>query len=114
MAKQPTLAGVMLLACAIVIGVQFIYTGGQIYHAAIVAYKSGGLMPHMISFGRLGVLLYLVVAMAIAIGLWIFIQLRGGVRNAKVALLLLTISLMSTLALIGLIVMPYSDVVSRA
>jgi hypothetical protein len=43
-----------------------------------------------------------------------FIKLRGGVRNAKMAALLLIFSLVSTLAFVSLIVMPYSDVVSRS
>jgi hypothetical protein len=113
-AKQSALAVAMLLACAIVIGLQFLYAAGQVYHAAIMAYKGGGLMPHMISFGRFGVLLYMVVAIAMATGLWLFIKLRGGVRNAKMAMLLLIFSLVSTLAFVSLIVMPYSDVVSRS
>jgi hypothetical protein len=102
-----------LLACAIVIGVQFLYVAGQVYHAATMAYKGGGFMPHMISFGSLGVLLYLVAAIAMAVGLWVFIKLRGGVRNAKMAMLLLIFLLVNTVAFVGLIVMPYSDVVSR-
>lgn len=112
--KQSALTVAMFLVCAIVIGLQFLYAAGQIYHAAIVAYKGGGLMPHMISFGRVGVLLYLVVAIAMAIGLGVFIKLRGGVKNAKMAMLLLIFSLVSTLTLVGLIVMPYSDIVARS
>ena len=103
----------IFLVIALVIGLQFLYTAGQIYHAAIMVYKGGGFVPHMISFGKPGVLLYLTIAFVSAIGLWVFIKRRGGVRNSKLAALLLIFSLASTLAFIGLLVMPYSDVVSR-
>jgi hypothetical protein len=101
----------VLLACAIAIGLQFLYAAGQVYHFAIMAYKGGGTVPHMISFGRLGVLIYLVVAAAMAIGLCVFVRIRGGVEKAKVAALLLVFSLANTLIFISLLVMPYSDIV---
>ncbi|MET4569003.1 hypothetical protein [Rhodanobacter soli] len=104
----------MLLASAMVVGLQFLYTGGQICHAAMMVYKVGGFVPHLISFGRFGVLLYLVVAVAVAMGLSVFIRRRGGARHAKVATCLLVLSLASTLSFVVLIVMPSSDVVFRS
>ena len=104
----------MLVLFAMVIGLQFLYTAGQICHIAIMAYKAGGFIPHLVSFGRLGVLLYFVVAIATATGLWAFIKHRGGARNAKTAMVLLVFSLVSSLAFTALIIMPYSDVVSRS
>ncbi|MFC4762434.1 hypothetical protein [Dyella koreensis] len=113
-AMQSAFVAAMLLASAIVIGLQFLYTAGQVYHIVTMAYKAGGFMPHLISFGRFGVFLYLIVAVAVAIGLWVFIKYRGGARNAKTATLLLIFSLVSTIAFAGLVVMPYSDIVSRS
>ena len=104
----------MLSASAIAISLQFLYTAGQVYHIATMAYKAGGFMPHLVSFGRFGVFLYLIVAVAVAIGLWAFIRHQGGARNAKTAALLLMFSLVSTIAFAGLVVMPYSDIVSRS
>jgi high-affinity Fe2+/Pb2+ permease len=69
--------------------------------SAIMTYKGGGTVPHMINFGISGALLYLVVAMAMIIGLWAFIKLRGGMRKAKAAALLLAFSLVSTLILLA-------------
>jgi hypothetical protein len=114
MTMKSAVVVVVLLACAIIICLQFLYAAGQVYHFAIMAYKSDGAVLHMISFGRLGVLMYLVVATAMAIGLWVFIRLRGGVEKAQVAALLLVFSLANTLILISLLVMPYSDIVSRS
>jgi len=107
------LLAITFLIAATTIGMQLLYTAGQVIHFVIVVYKSGGFEPHMISFGRTGALLYLVAAAAIALGLWTFIKHRGGMKNAKLATLLLTFSLLSTITFAGLIAMPYSDVVSR-
>lgn len=111
---QSILVGLALLAAMVLIGLQSLYTAGQVYHAAMMAYKGGALVPHMISFGRLGVWVYLMAAVAVAGFLTGVIKSRGGVRKARVAMVLLVFSLLSTLAFVCLIAMPFSDVVSRS
>lgn len=113
-AIRPAFIVAMLLVSAMVIGLQFLYTAGQVYHVVMMVYKAGEFVPHLISFGKLGVLLYLIVAMIVTIGLLAFIKYRGGASNAKMAILLLVFSLVSTIAFFALIIMPYSDVVFRS
>ncbi len=112
-ALKSVFVAVMLFLCSIAISLQLLYAIGQVYHFAVMAYKGGGAVPHMISFGRSGVVIYLVVAIVMACGLWAFIRHRGGVRKAKAAALLLVSSLLSTALFVGLLITPYSDVVSR-
>jgi hypothetical protein len=103
----------ILLLIAIVVSIQLLYTAGQVYHAAMVAYKGGGPVLHMISFGEIGVFVYFGASICVIGALWEIIRLHGGIRGAKVATFLLIFSLLNTAAFICLVVMPYSDVVSR-
>lgn len=67
----------------------------------------------MISFGRTGVFSHLFVAAATTFSLWTIIEYRADMRSAKLATVLLAFSLLSTIAFVGLVVMPYSDIVFR-
>jgi len=114
---SPTLRGglisIFLTAVAFVAAVQCAYTFGQLYHVAIMAYKTGEVQPHLVSFGRLGVYSYFSLATIIAVTMLLFIKSKGGVRRAKVASAFLIISLVSAAVFAVLVLLPVSDVVIR-
>ena len=110
---KATLIACFITAMVFVIAVQFLYTFGQLYHVFLVAYKAGGWMLHLVSFGRPGVYQYFIGAFFIAAALSVFIKRQGGMKNAKVATWLLVISLISTAVFFGLTVLPFIDIVER-
>jgi hypothetical protein len=112
-ALKAGMAAIFLTAVAFVVTVQFAYTFGQLYHVTIMSYKSGGVQPHLVSFGRFGVYLYFSLATIIAVAMLSFIKSKGGVRRSKVASALLIISLVSAAVFGALVLLPVSDVVIR-
>ncbi|RDS84296.1 hypothetical protein [Dyella psychrodurans] len=104
---------IFLTAVAFAVAVQCVYTFGQLYHVAIMAYKSGGLQPRLVSFGRFGVYLYFSLAIVIALAMLSFIKSKGGVSRTKIATTFLILSLISTAAFAALVLLPVSEVVIR-
>jgi hypothetical protein len=104
---------IFLTAVAFVVAVQCAYTFGQLYHVAIMVYKSGGWQPHLVSFGRFGVYLYFSLAIIIALAMLSFIKSKGGVGQKKIATTFLTLSLISTAVFAVLVLLPVTEVVIR-
>ncbi|MHA6204948.1 hypothetical protein ACXU4B_11025 [Dyella soli] len=104
---------IFLIAVALVVAVQCAYTFGQLYHVAIMVYKSGGWQRRLVSFGQSGVYLYISLAIVIVLAMLSFIKSAGGVSRAKVATAVLIISLINSAVFAALVLLPVSEVVVR-
>ncbi|MBT2117485.1 hypothetical protein KK141_03240 [Dyella sp. LX-66] len=105
--------GVMLLSFAVAAGIQSLYVSGQIFHLVAVIDKAGGGMPHLISFGWVGVCLYFMLTF-IMMAVLAFLIKRKGWGAAKIPALIFFLCVVNTVAMTSLLLLPYSDVVSRS